>query len=70
MGKTTENRIRRLERTHRPPPYREVSFGDNFSEEEYVRGPVVDTSSDARCAPTLLLDPPTSTINLPQRIDD
>ncbi len=36
MAKTTENRIRKLERGHRPPPYREVSFGDHFSEEDYV----------------------------------
>jgi hypothetical protein len=35
MAKTTENRIRKLERNHRPPPYREVDFGWR-SEEDYV----------------------------------
>jgi hypothetical protein len=35
MGKTSENRIRKLERSHRPPPYREVDFGQR-TEEEFV----------------------------------
>ncbi len=35
MGKTTENRIRKLERGHRPPPYREEHF-DHCTETELV----------------------------------
>ncbi len=27
MGKTTDNRIRKLERGHRPPPCREIALG-------------------------------------------